>query len=167
VRPAAATRSIVRRGRGVAVCLPLALVAVASIVAPVRRAVAGGDAAPAASDFARVVNGWQSRSATSVRAEVPKDGRLRIDLLGTGDGRVTGQPTAEQAEAVLQDYFSHLDSASLVDASGDSKGFSRTYDYTYRPTGGTARTTRLTFTLTALASGGYGLSAVVERAKKT
>jgi hypothetical protein len=167
VRRAEASRPTARRVRGASACLPLALLALASALAPLRSAGAGGDAAPAASDFATVVNAWQARSASSVRAEVPKDGRLRIDLIGTGDGRVTGQPSAEQAEAVLEDYFSHLDSASLVDASGDSKGFSRTYDYTYRPTGGTARTTRLTFTLTALRAGGYGLSAVVERAKKT
>ena len=127
---------------------------------------AGGDG-PGAAEFSRVVEAWSARRAAAVVGEVPKDGRLRIDLLGTGDGRVTGTPTAEQAEAVLADYFADLDSASLTDASGDARGYSRTYDYTYRPNGSTARTTRLTFTLTARRSGGYGLSAVVERAKKT
>jgi len=144
----------------------LGLVAAAALLAPARTAAAGGDA-PGASDFSRVVDAWQGRRAADVAAEIPKDGRLKIDLLGTGDGRVRGQPTAEQAEVVLADYFSKLETASLVDASGDTKSFSRTYDYTYRPTGGTSQTTRLTFTLTTLRSGGYGLSAVVERAKKT
>jgi hypothetical protein len=156
----------IRPSSTIASALAAAGLAVAAILVAPRSAVAGADA-PAASDFASVVSGWQRRSAASLRDAIPDGARLRLDLLGTGDGRVAGQPTAEQAEAVLVEYFGRVDSAGLADVTGDVRAWTRTYDYTYRPTGAVERTTRLSFTLTALRGGGYGLVAVVERAKKT
>ena len=120
------------------------------------------------SNFAGAVSAWQSRNASSVRQLIPNKQRLTLDLEGTGEGRVTGRPTAENAEAVLKDYFSKVDEATLKDVtSADSKTFTRTYDYTYRPTGAAVRTTRLSFTLTPLKNGGYGLVGVEERPKKS
>jgi hypothetical protein len=125
------------------------------------------ETAPSASDFAPVVSAWEARSASAVRRLIPEGRRLSIDLVGAGDGRVSGQPTRENAEAVLKEYFGLLDSASLRDPAPDEgRGWTRVYDYTYRPTGAEARTTRLSISLAALRGGGYGLVAVVEREKR-
>lgn len=149
--------------RGLATLLVLAI----STLAPART-VAGGDEAPGASDYAGAVSAWQSRNASAVRRLIPEKGRLTLDLEGTSGDRVTGRPTAENAEAVLKEYFAKLDSATLKDVTAaDLHGFTRTYDYTYRPTGAAAKTTRLTFTLTAQKGGGYGLVGVEERPKKS
>ena len=78
---------------------------------------AGEPAGPAASDFAPAVSAWQTRSAAQVRRLVPEKERLSLDLEGTGDGRVAGRPTRENAEAILKEYFAKLDSATLKDVT--------------------------------------------------
>jgi hypothetical protein len=164
--PADALASRSRR-RGAARAAVLAAVAAAALLA---RGLGAASADPGrgsdAAVFERVVAAWQERRAAAVTARVPSDGRLRLDLLGTGDGRVEGRPTPAQAEAVLDEYFGRLDSAALRAVTPTGHRRTRTFDYTYRPTGGVERTTRLTFTLTPLRDGGYGLAAVVERAKR-
>ena len=143
----------------------LAAGALLALCSPAR---AGEPAGPAPSDFAPAVSAWQTRSAAQVRRLVPEKERLSLDLEGTGDGRVAGRPTRENAEAILKEYFAKLDSATLKDVTpADSKSLTRTFDYTYRPTGAEARTTRLSFTLVALKDGGYGLVGVEERPRKS
>jgi hypothetical protein len=122
---------------------------------------------PAASDFGEAVNAWQGRNAAALRKLIPEKERLQIDLVGTGGGRVQGTSTPENAEAVLKEYFAKVESPTLKDVSPeDARIPTRSYEYTYRPTGAESRTTKLAITLRALPDGGYGLAAVLERVRK-
>ena len=145
----------------------LAAVAAVSLFAADVSAKGEAPGGPAASDFADFVSAWQGRNAAAVRRLIPEKERLSLDLEGTGDGRVAGRSTPENAEAVLKEYFSKLEAPALKDVSPDDARIStRSFDYTYRPTGAETRTTRLSVTLKALLGGGWGLQSVQERVRK-
>lgn len=122
---------------------------------------------PAASDFADFVGAWQGRNAAAIRRLIPEKEKVSLDLVGNGDGPISGRSTPENAEAVLKDYFSKIEAPALKDVSPDDARLpTRSFDYTYRPTGAETRTTRFSVTLKALPGGGYGLQGVQERVRK-
>lgn len=139
-----------------------ACVAAAGLLGPV--GAAAEDAGPPAQAFAPVVGAWSARDAAGVAAHVPDRGRVSIDLLDTGRGRVTGRVTRVHAEAILKDLFKDLDRVSLRDVTPpDDRGSTRTYDYAYQPRGGEPRTTRLSFTMVPGREGGWALVGIEER----
>jgi hypothetical protein len=166
-RPVSVVEPRARGGRasaGWALALATAL-----LVGPTDALARGGGEqnGPTASDFAEFVNAWQGRNAAGIRKLIPEKERVQIDLEGTGDGRISGRSTPENAEAVLKEYFSKLEAPALKDVSpDDARTTTRSFDYTYRPTGAESRTTRLSVTLRALHGGGYGLERLQERVRK-
>jgi hypothetical protein len=112
-----------------------------------------------------VIAAWKARDARTAAEAVPeRDGRLDVWLLGTGEGRVSGRYTRKTAETELGKYFAGIDRASLVDVTPNStpRTVTRTYDYTYRPRGGEARTTRLAITLADDGEGAWWFAKVAE-----
>jgi hypothetical protein len=76
--------------------------------------------------------------------------------------------TRVHAEAILEGYFEDVDRVSLRDVTPpEDRGSTRTYDYSYRPRGGEACTTRLSFTLAPARDGGFALVSVEERPRGT
>jgi hypothetical protein len=161
-RPGSALPARARAGRRAA---GIAL-AVALLAGPVEVKAGGERGGPAASDFAAFVNAWQGRNAAAIRRLIPEKERVTLDLEGTGDGRVSGRPTAENAEAVLKEYFAKVETPTLKDVSPeDARTETRSFDYTYRPTGAETRTTTLSVTL-RLSGGAYVLREIRERVRK-
>jgi hypothetical protein len=143
---------------------PLLAVGVAAALAFGPAGATAEDDGPPVEAFAPVVAAWSARDAAGVAAQVPDRGRVSIDLLDAGRGRVTGRVTRVHAEAILKDTFKDVDRVSLRDVTppGD-RGSTRTYDYAYQPRGGEARTTRLSFTMVAGRAGGWALVGIEER----
>jgi hypothetical protein len=140
-----------------------ALLACALLLALLAPAVAGGEGPPA-SAFSKAVSAWQRRDAAGVVGEVREGERVRLSLSDVGNGRINGQPTREQAQVMLKGYFERVEGVSLKDVTpADQRPTTRTFDYGYRPRGGQARTTRLSFTLTKFEGGTWALSGVEER----
>jgi hypothetical protein len=127
-------------------------------------AAAGKDDGPPASAFARAVGAWRGRDAAGVVAAMPAQARLSLSLDGSGGGRINAAPTRENARAILEGYFERLGSVTLEDVTpASARARTRAYDYGYRPRGGDAKTTRLSFTLVPVEGGGWGLAGVEER----
>jgi hypothetical protein len=140
-----------------------ALFASALLAVALSPAVAGGEGPPA-SAFSKVVGAWQRRDAAGVVAEMGKGDRLKVSLEDVGNGKINIHTTREHAQATLKGYFERIESVTLKDVTPpEQRPMARTFDYSYRPRGGQARTTRLSFTLTQFQGGAWALSGVEER----
>jgi hypothetical protein len=140
-----------------------ALLACSVLLAALAPATAGDDGPPATA-FSKVVAAWQARDAAGVVAQMGKDEKLQLKLDDVGNGRINAHTTREQAQAILKGYFERVESASLKDVTPPgARPKVRTFDYGYRPRGGQARTTRLSFTLKDVEKGSWTLSGVEER----
>ncbi len=88
---------------------------------------------------------WAARSASGVSALVDPRGTVRVSLLAPRQG---GTWTPAQARRALGKYFGArgVSGTRLKDVTParSRQKTVRLYDYTYRPHGGDARTTRLT-----------------------
>jgi hypothetical protein len=142
---------------------PSAVLLCAALAALSPAALAGKDDGPTAAAFTEVVRAWRARDAAGVVARMPKDARLTLVLDGAGGGRINATPTRENAQALLKGYFERVDAVSLKDVTpADARSKTRAFDYGYRPRGGEAKATRLSFTLVAV-EGGWALAGVEER----
>jgi hypothetical protein len=140
-----------------------ALFASALLVAALSPAVAGGEGPPA-SAFSKAVGAWQRRDAAGVVAEMGKDELLKLVLDDVGNGRINVKAPRDQAQATLAKHFERIEGVSLKDVTpAGERPKARTFDYGYRPRGGQARTTRLSFTLTQFQGGAWALTGVEER----
>ncbi len=88
---------------------------------------------------------WGARSAARVSALVDGRGTVRVSLLAPRQG---GTWTQAQAKRALGTYFGARGVSGIrlkdVTPARSRQKTVRLYDYTYRPHGGDARTTRLT-----------------------
>ena len=116
-----------------------------------------------ASCFAAFQKVWQATDAAGVVACMEPKGTVRVHLLLPQGSSGRKGWTAQQAKKSLDNYFKKIRDQKLKDVTRklDRKPKVHLYDYTYRPVGKDATTTRLTVSLTK-SKGKWVLSSVIE-----
>lgn len=113
--------------------------------------------------FDAFTKAWTAGSADGVVATMAPKGGVRFDLLAyplAGKAR-TMKP--KQARATLKAYFKRLGGIALVDKTPKrSPANVRIYEYSYKPTGESKRTTRLQVQLKQDGNGRWVLASVNE-----
>lgn len=163
-RPGAQARRSVRRGLAAGTVIGLTLMYVLGTLAA-GPALADANTASATA-HATFATAWRAGSAESIAAGMESEGSATFRLLEYPlEGRARSMKP-EQAKVTLKAYFKRLGGIHLADVTPERGPENvRLYDFTYKPTGESARTTRLHVQLKQDGNRPWVLASVTESPK--